>query len=104
MKYKEIEKIKEHFISIGHIDSKAKFECYADDLFSYYLDTDEESHEICIINKNATFMRKEKIIDLLSLEGTFFMSHTIYAKEGGVTIRNIFRLVDQKNYVDENLN
>lgn len=104
MKYKEIEQIKEEFISIGHINTEADFECYADGLFSYYLETEKGTHELSIINKHATFMAKEKIIDLLSLEGTFFISHTLYSEGGGVSLRTIFRLVDQQSYVDENLN
>ena len=104
MEYKEIEEMKKEFESIGHINSKAKFECHADGLFSYYLETEKGTHEISIINEQATFMKKEKIIDLLSLEGNFFISHTIYAEGGGVSLSTVFRLVDQINYVDENLN
>ncbi|MBU0941730.1 MAG: hypothetical protein KKD36_09900 [Bacteroidetes bacterium] len=81
MNYKEIEEIKKEFYLINSLQKKCFFECFMDKIFTYYLYEDNGSfHEISIINEHATFMKEERIIDLLELKGTFYLSHRYFAK------------------------
>ena len=81
MNYKEIEEIKKEFYLINSLQKKAVFECYSDSTFTYHLYEENGSfHEISIINEDAVFMKEEKIVDLLDLRNTFYLSHRYYAK------------------------
>lgn len=103
MEYKELKEIKTEFKLIGLLEKKAKFKCFADNIFSYYLKDGECMHEISIINERATFKSKEKIIDLLELKQTFYLCHSVYLHNERIS-RKKFRLVDQEDYIQENLN
>lgn len=105
MKYKELEVIKKEFFLIGLLQKKAKFECYSDKIFSYYIYDDSCMHEISIINERATFSKKEKVVDLLDLDNTFYLCHSVYAKDNeGLISRMEFRAVDQDGYINDELN
>lgn len=98
MKYKKIEEIKKEFFLIGLLQYEAEFECYNDGIFSYYIYDDSCMHEISIINNKATFMKKERVVDLLDLQHTVFLQHTIYNTETQEEIeRNTFRVCDQND-------
>lgn len=105
MKHKELEEIKKEFFLIGLLQKEAEFECYADKLFSYYIYDDSCMHEISIINETSIFTKKEKVVDLLDLENTFYLCHSIYSSESSDRIyRKEFRMVDQEGYIEDNLN
>lgn len=105
MKYKELEYIKKELEAINYLHKEVDFECYTDGMFSFGFEYERRYHELSVINENATFMKKEKPIDLLELEGTFYFSYNIYPLNEDEEMKTIeFRLVDQPGYVDENLN
>ena len=100
MKYKEIEEIKKDFFFIGLLQHEAEFVCFNDGIFSYYIYDDSFTHEISIINNNVTFMKKERVVDLLDLKNTIFLEHTIYDTETEQEIvRKTFRICDQNDCI-----
>lgn len=81
MNYTEIEEIKKEFYLLGSLHKTAVLECVIDNIFTYHLyDEDGSFHEISIINEHATFMKEEKIVDLLDMKNTFYLSHRYFVK------------------------
>jgi len=77
---KTIDKIRNEFKALGLLKDKATFECYADGVFCYYIKHEGILHEIAIISPNTTYLKKERIKDLIFRSNIDFLSHRCWDK------------------------
>lgn len=91
-----IEEIKKEFYLIDALHSKAKFRCFADGIMCFQLKDEGTLHEINIINDDAIFFNKMKIVELLKLQNTFYLSHSIYLN-GDLFTTKTYHQIDNKN-------
>ena len=78
----EIYEIIEHW---GFLDKKAKFSCFADDIFTYIAVNQDEDTElqlsIITTNTGATFLNKENVKDLILTKDIFFCDVVVYDED-----------------------
>ena len=69
----------------GYLDKKAKFSCFADDIFTYVAVNQDEDTELQIsiitTNTGATFLNKENIRDLILTKDIFFCDVVVYDED-----------------------
>lgn len=101
METKTIKEIKKEFYLINALQKKAKLKCYSENIATYELKDNDTTHELCIINTEASFFRNEKIVDLLDLKNTSYISHRIFCNQTKEVLSSVFY---RQEIIDESLN
>jgi len=98
MKNTIIEEIKKEFYLIDALQKEGELEVFSDGIATYHLyEEDGSFHELCIINENASFFKKMKVIELLNLENTFYLSHKVFCKLDPIA-KYEFELIGEKTF------